>query len=192
MPCRYLVRRAQSQRVSEHGPARVAGLLCDSLVHRCSGLLEGSWPTIGRNARVSQRGSSPAQSLSRFGWERVAAQTELRGSALIGGSPLTLFKPASDWPSLRRKLCSSVRSRGLSFPVCGKPVTTRGAVKTCTPRQVLGLTCAPLEIEDLPDVVGGQGSLGGPSYRKPVRFISQVLGARPIGRMLRRKARTQS
>src|SRR3954452_17149583 len=50
-------------------------------------------------------------------------------------------------------------------------------VVTFTARQVLGLTCALLEIQGLPDVVGGQGSPGGPSCRKPVRFADQLLSA---------------
>src|SRR3954468_23657979 len=48
---------------------------------------------------------------------------------------------------------------------------------TLTPRQVLGLTCALLEIQGLPDVVGGQGSPGGRSCRKHVRFTDQLLSA---------------
>src|SRR3954469_16912135 len=50
-------------------------------------------------------------------------------------------------------------------------------VVTFTPRQVLGFTCALLEIQGLPDVVGGQGKPGGPSCRKHVRFTDQLLSA---------------
>src|SRR3954451_6893393 len=62
-------------------------------------------------------------------------------------------------------------------------------VVTFTPRQVLGLTCALLEIQGLPDVVGGQGSPGGPNCRQHVRF-SGGLGSTPLpvplsGRVLR-------
>jgi hypothetical protein len=87
----------------------------------------------------------------------------LPDSGVRSASPLQLVTGCCHPVSLNqerpnRKLSSSVRRRGLSLPDCGKSVTISRAVETFTPRHILGLTSALLEISGLL-VVCGQGSL---------------------------------